>query len=1037
MSIGRRLLASFLSLAMFLTVVGMNGLSAIRAEEYSEEPTVTKTYQIVLQGMVRTLHLTMPRDAVNQINVTEINSDNTAFKVTSNSNLFYATNLSGNQSSFNPGYNRSFGEGDKFGAVPNRGWFSLDEDGQQSYHKIDNDRVSDPAFLLYLTNTSLPYAFNAEVNYNVTIKRKTRVISYNRNAEHGTFTIDGDVSSRANKTATYLKYSSHNVFIQADAGYEIKALRVNGQIISEASSQATYSGTILSLDRNFNYDVEYARRFTVTYKDGSTILSTQKVWEGDPLPTIDDPTKPGQRFTGWSPSLPATVTSDLTFTAQWETNQYTLSATAEGPGLVSPERRIVNAGTSASVVGNANAGDENTTNYVESVQVGNVTKYTDRNELRPSYSVAVTNINEDTNVHYVFNSAYKTTVTAKGDGMVSFGGQSLINQTQSSFMKKGSSVALQLSSTHPVSVTARLNGEDISSQLQWDARTQSGSLTLENIQQANQVVIQFTRVYTITYSDGLNSQIFENEAYSVHSGDQVPDFQNEQALNSRPGYHFTGWSPAKPETASESMTLVAQWAVNTYTVSASKEGSGEVRVGSAEVEYNGSSTITITPTVGYYVQSVSVNGQANTTIPSGGGQLVLSSIQENQQVQVVFAKRGNVNASVEGPGQISPSGKQYFEPNQSLTFTTQADEGAKLIELVVDGQKVDETSYVFEQDGRDHTIKAVFKKVYTVQYVDENGSVLETYVDRLEGSDTPSCELPSVEGKTGSWTPSVAETVTANVTYRANYTPIQFHLTLTKTGIGDGQLTGPDMVNYGEDASVTIVPDEQSYIRLVKVNGENIDLTTQPATRSRRSADDERSLTIENIREDTTVEVDFGRLYTITIESEGLEGFDSVTQVRDGQSYTRSIDLPEGYGLYMLTKDGESIDLDDRTALTIELDSVDQDHTYHLVIKPWYTVTYQKGDEVLAEFNHQFDGNPTPSIENPTQEGYTFAGWSPEVSDQVTGDVVYMAQFAKKRPANQPGKRIQTATSVSWLASLMTMTISLLLMVVLVFKKRI
>lgn len=70
-----------------------------------------------------------------------------------------------------------------------------------------------------------------------------------------------------------------------------------------------------------------------------------------------------------------------------------------------------------------------------------------------------------------------------------------------------------------------------------------------------------------------------------------------------------------------------------------------------------------------------------------------------------------------------------------------------------------------------------------------------------------------------------------------------------------------------------------------------------------------------------------------------------------------------------------------------------------------YTVTYTDGvadKEIFADktFEVTADGN-TPSFgEDPTREGYVFAGWSPEVSDTVTGNVTYTAQWTQEGEAD-------------------------------------
>ena len=63
--------------------------------------------------------------------------------------------------------------------------------------------------------------------------------------------------------------------------------------------------------------------YTVTYKDGADgsvfkTVSFPDLKEGEATPTIDDPIRVGYKFAGWEPTVAATVTEDVTYTARWE-----------------------------------------------------------------------------------------------------------------------------------------------------------------------------------------------------------------------------------------------------------------------------------------------------------------------------------------------------------------------------------------------------------------------------------------------------------------------------------------------------------------------------------------------------------------------------------------------------------------------------------------------------------------------------------------------------------------------------------------------
>ena len=74
-----------------------------------------------------------------------------------------------------------------------------------------------------------------------------------------------------------------------------------------------------------------------------------------------------------------------------------------------------------------------------------------------------------------------------------------------------------------------------------------------------------------------------------------------------------------------------------------------------------------------------------------------------------------------------------------------------------------------------------------------------------------------------------------------------------------------------------------------------------------------------------------------------------------------------------------------------------------------YTVTYidgVDGEEIFKDqvYEGLLEGEATPKFDgkNPTRKGYTFVGWKPEVAEKVTATVTYVAQW-KKLDAVQTG----------------------------------
>ncbi len=108
-----------------------------------------------------------------------------------------------------------------------------------------------------------------------------------------------------------------------------------------------------------------------------------------------------------------------------------------------------------------------------------------------------------------------------------------------------------------------------------------------------------------------------------------------------------------------------------------------------------------------------------------------------------------------------------------------------------------------------------------------------------------------------------------------------------------------------------------------------------------------------------------------------------------------------GSGLFYATDPGHTIyamDMEGNVA-TVDIlgDGLDM---YGLTIDPTakFQVTYTDGVEGEQVFADQFyfaaEGAETPEfIGTPSRPGYTFAGWSPEFSDTVTGETVYTATW--------------------------------------------
>ena len=135
--------------------------------------------------------------------------------------------------------------------------------------------------------------------------------------------------------------------------------------------------------------------------------------------------------------------------------------------------------------------------------------------------------------------------------------------------------------------------------------------------------------------------------------------------------------------------------------------------------------------------------------------------------------------------------------------------------------------------------------------------------------------------------------------------------------------------------------------------------------------------------------------YTVTFNSYGGTPVPPAQEVEYGLTATEPATAPTKTGY---TFDGwylgdEKYDFSDAVEQNITL--------YANWEKNIYTVTYTDGvdgEEVFADQTYRVPfEDTTPAFKgNPTRDGYRFTGWEPEVSDTVTGNVTYAAQWTAR-----------------------------------------
>jgi hypothetical protein len=154
-------------------------------------------------------------------------------------------------------------------------------------------------------------------------------------------------------------------------------------------------------------------------------------------------------------------------------------------------------------------------------------------------------------------------------------------------------------------------------------------------------------------------------------------------------------------------TIAAAFTPQPYTITATAGDGGFIDPsGPVQVNYGASQKFTITPTAGYMVTDVKVDGVSVGKVTT----YTFPNVTANHTIAATFEPwTYTITATAGTGGAISPSGavKVYPYTNQTFTITTKS--GYKIADVKVDGvSQGSVTTYTFNDVMEDHTIQASF-----------------------------------------------------------------------------------------------------------------------------------------------------------------------------------------------------------------------------------------------------------------------------------------------------------------------------------------
>lgn len=536
-------------------------------------------------------------------------------------------------------------------------------------------------------------------------------------------------------------------------------------------------------------------------------------------------------------------------------------------------------------------------------------------------------------------------------------------------------------------------------------------------------VAQWEKLYTVTYTDGVDEKVFKDDVHSdLEKDTKTPAFSG--GTPTRKGFVFDGWNPEVAETVTEDVTYTAQWKPVQPDKKAIEGAIGRgvavvcdnQNVNHGEKKYK--------PTLGEYtvsdVMGTAADGYTCTVTVRAAKFIEKYSSDMGDAVHTLIA-----GEPAEKTIELKWNGEKWVaETELPVTFHTLCPpeqpskkdiEGAigRGVKIVCDNQNVNHWGKDYKPTQGEYTVSDVTgtaSEGYTCTITVKAAKIIEKYSSDM--------------GKTHALI--VGEQAEKTVELKWNgekwvaktELPITFHVECPPEKPTYDELKGLG-INAKVDCTTTTAHNGKSYTLIegtynvsdperkgtaytciLTVNAKdyvakyNAEENVGPHT-----LDDRDSKTIEltwNGEKWTAAEtsVTFNvkcELLTVTY-TDGVKG----EEVFEDVVYK---DIPYGtstpaFGTKDPTRKGyKFVGWEPEVAETVT-----KNVTYTAKWEKLYTVTYTDGvkgkafkDQVYSDLEA---GTDTPKFDGkPTRKGYTFTGWSPKVTDTVTKDVTYVAQW--------------------------------------------
>ncbi|MEE9437176.1 MAG: InlB B-repeat-containing protein [Candidatus Adiutricales bacterium] len=514
-----------------------------------------------------------------------------------------------------------------------------------------------------------------------------------------------------------------------------------------------------------------------------------------------------------------------------------------------------------------------------------------------------------------------------------------------------------------------------------DAGGAENPLTISDIASNMSITAEFSSInYLVTVSSVDGGSTDKEGANTISHGGSIT-----MTATPMPGYHFTGWSgdatgsinPMTVSNITSNMSITANFAINTYTVTFTAVAGGSIAGETSQVVEHGNNCTTVTavpnPGNGHYFTGWT-GDYSGTNNP-----LTITSVTSDMTITANFANTYTVIFAVGPGGSLAGAPSQTVVYGGSSTAVTAVPDTGYHFNGWSGSFNGTPNPLTITNVTSDMTVTANFAvNTYTVTFLaGAGGSLVGTLSQTMDhgGSSTAVTAVPDDGFSFTGWTgdtagtanPLIISNVTSGMAVTANFTINIYEVHVSSSTGGGTDKDGVTMVNHGDSLTITAMANTNYHF-----TGWDGD-----------AAGSINPLIVSNITSDVFITANFALdTYTVTFTAGAGGNIDGETSqvVEHGKNCAMVTAVPDLFNGYYFS--GWSGDYTG-TANPLTITNVTSDMTVMANFANVYTADFTAGagGTVTGTLSQTVAyGGSSTAVTAVPDDGFSFIGWTGDIT---------------------------------------------------------